>query len=81
MAKIDPRDAFIDQNLSKHGKTVPEGVIDDLRHFAKRAAEGRTISLVALTKYMKEKRGFTAGHRRLHTIALKNGIEPWWANT
>lgn len=79
-AAADPRDAFLARNLSRHKSDLPKGAVDDLRHFRKRITEtGLPMTWTALAQWMLEHHGVQMGRQRMHTLAVENGIEPWWS--
>ena len=75
----DPRDTFV----ARYAKRVPAKadaqVVDDLKHFAKRAGEGSEISISGMIEFFREQRGIEVRRHRLSTIARENGIAPWWS--
>lgn len=77
-AKPDPREAFVSVNASRHLTSLPDKATDDLRYFAKRAAEGRPITFEALAEWMRQHYEIDIGRTRLHTLARAKGIAPWW---
>lgn len=74
----DPREAFLESNLSRHSLGLTPEALEDLRFFAKRAKENKPITVLALLKWFKEKHGLKFGRTRLYSLAIENGIEPWW---
>ncbi|HET8883016.1 MAG TPA: hypothetical protein VFM56_12645 [Solimonas sp.] len=75
----DPRDTFVDRFAKRTPAKVDAQVVDDLRYFAKRAAEDKEISITGLLQFFAEQRGVVLKRYRLATIARENGIEPWWS--
>lgn len=71
--------------LKQHGNSLkadlPPKALDDLRFYAKAAAEGRTLSWRALSEWMASKHKVTMGRRRLATVAEQHGIKPWWSSS
>jgi hypothetical protein len=78
---VDPRDVAISENLSKHKQGIPAGVIADLKHFAMRYAQGRAISYRGMSEYINRANDVKLGRRKLHSLAIENGIVPWWSTT
>ena len=76
--KPDPREAYVSLNASRHLNTLPAKAAEDLKYFAKRAAEGRPITFEALATWMQEHYGIEIGRRRLITLARAKGIATWW---
>ena len=77
-AKPDPREAYVSLNASRHLNELPNKAVDDLKFFAKRAADGRPITFEALAGWMHDKYGIEIGRRRLITLARAKGIATWW---
>jgi hypothetical protein len=74
----DPREAYLQRHFSSWAVKLSAPAIDDLRFLGQRAKEGRPLTTKALTQWMLEKHGVKIGPARLATIAVENGIEPWW---
>lgn len=77
-AKPDPREAYVQINASRHLTALPAKAVEDLKFFAKRAADGRPITFESLAAWMQERYGIEIGRRRLSTLARTKGIVPWW---
>lgn len=74
----DPRERYIDRNMSAWAAKLCPKAVEDLKYFAKRASEGRPITIVALQKWMLDNYQQKIGVHKLATIAREHGIEPWW---
>ena len=74
----DPRDAYIAQNTLRGHAKLSGKAMEDVKFFAQRAKEGRPISFQAMVDWLHDKHGITVGRGRLYTLAVANGIEPWW---
>lgn len=74
----DPRERYIDRHMSAWAIKLSPKAIDDLKYFAKRAAEGRPITIAALQKWMLDNHKQKIGVHKLSSIAREHGIEPWW---
>lgn len=78
-ASTDPRDAFVTEYAKRVPAKVDRQVIEDIRYFAARAAEGKEISITGMLTFFREQRGVELRRYRLATIAKEQGIEPWWS--
>lgn len=75
----DVRDTFIAGFAKRQPDEFSAAALDDLKFFAKRADEGRPLSFVGLQKWFLDKHSIKAGRRRLHNVATRHGLEPWWS--
>lgn len=75
----DPREALLSSRPGRNQVNATPAVIADLRYFRKQIDDtGRTASITGMLDYFAKHRQFRVGAKRLCTIAIENGIEPWW---
>lgn len=74
----DPRERYLERNMSAWAVKLSPKAIEDLKYFAKRASEGRPITLAALQKWMLDSHKQKIVAHKLATLAREHGIEPWW---
>lgn len=77
--QVDPRDAYLKAHSKRVWATLSPAALADLKHFAKRAKEGREIGWYGMRDYFVEHHGLDIGRRRMQTIAREHGITPWWS--
>jgi hypothetical protein len=75
----DAREAFLQRNVSPWQMQLSPAALDDVRYFAKRAAEGRPLTIRAFERWLNEKHQLKIGRERLAKLCLDHDIKPWWA--
>ncbi len=74
-------DALIDANVRGHMKyKLTDRLADELRHFAKRADEGRPIKRDALVDYLRKEHNMpTIGPMGVAKLLREVGATPWFS--
>lgn len=73
-------DALIDANLrTRCVHRLTPALAEELKHFAKRAEEGRIIKREALIEYIRTHHNMpTIGATSVHRMVKEAGLKPWF---
>ena len=71
---------YLSKNVSNKFKPaeLSAAVISELKFLRSEFDKGQAMSMSALQKWLKDEHGLSIGFRRLHSLAIKHGIKPWW---
>lgn len=77
----DPLAQLLATSISAHKQTLPAKAIADLKAIEAHIAKGGPVPFYKdMIAFLKTTYGITIGRSRLATLAIENGITPWWSH-